>query len=1498
MRDVPNGTLTELLDTLDGDALRRGKQFEKIVKWWLQNDPARSRNIKTVWLWDEWEDRPGRDIGVDLVAELLDGTLCAIQAKCYDAERDIPKSEIDSFISAASPRTFAQRWLVATTNGLSANARRTIHDNHVTFVPLTELDAAAVTWPSNPDSLRAARKPGKAKPRPHQQRAIRDVLNGLETNSRGQLIMACGTGKTLTALWITERLEANTTLVLVPSLNLLSQTLTEWAHNTQRDWTYICVCSDDTVNKEDDQPINTTVDLPYPVTTKPSEIAHFLKSKGRKIVFSTYQSSAQVAKAQKLSGKKFDLTICDEAHRLTGKTEADYATVLDEKKIISKKRLFMTATPRTYTANAKAKAEERGVEITSMDDPHIYGPQLHRLTFGEAIKQELLTDYQVVIVGVTDPQVQELIDRRELVSVNDTVTTDARTLAAHIGLAKATKDFNLARTISFHSRIKTAAQFAEDHPKILEWLPATHKPQGTTWTDTISGDMNTGQRRTLLQQLRKDQPGRHALLTNARCLTEGVDVPSLDGVAFIDPRSSQVDIIQAVGRAIRRSTSKTVGTIVLPVLIPEHVDPDEAMSDSAFKPIWSILNALKSHDQELSDSLDKLRTELGRRGSAGDVPGKIVQDLPTDIDELIPNFTAKLRLSIIDKTTSSWDHFYGLLLRYVEEFGHASPPKPKKSKDQLAGWVVGQRQRYRKRQLTQEEISKLESLPGWKWAVLEENWDEFFDLLHQFAQEYGHAVVPQGSASRPFRGRNLAGWVNNQRTKYGMGELSADEISKLESVAGWTWDARQHQLDAGLKALLDYVSKYKTSAVPRGTKFDYLGKRIDLGSWCQSIRTKKRKGQLSTDLVHQLERLPDWRWDSRLGRWEEMYELLLQFRYEHNHLNVPMGKSARPYRSKNLAQWINSQRTRYRNEKLSKSRIHLLEQIPGWHWDSYKHEWNESYRRVKALSESDALSNVFGKQTAATSQIRAWIRAQRRKYHLGKLDAESVKLLENLPGWTWTPQDDVWERHKRLILQYVKREGGIHIPRSHIEDGFKLGELIHGYRQRINDGSADSDRAKFLTSLPGWQQDPFEESWERNFAMLQKFSLKYGHSQPTRSNDVVLDSFVQRQRMLHRKGRLSPTKTQRLSELVGWSWNPKADHWEYAFSRMVAFAKSKGGRRPKDNEVFEGFQLGTWVGVQRRIYKSGKMPLDRQRRLQNIAGWTWFPIEDEWQKSFDQLKDFSKKSKNCSPGRKTAADRDLTMWIGVQRATFRAGKMPADRIRKLESLQSWMWDPVLELWNQNYNDLVEFVAKKHRLPVKEREKEKRLSTWVSVQRSRKKKERMPPDQIAMLNQVETWAWTPFEDSWMQSMAALKRFAKQQGHAQVPQRHVEGSIALGVWVNTQRRKYGNRQLSKERIAQLESVPGWSWNPKTDQWEFKFRLLNDFFKQHGHVRVPDQYVLDGVQLGKWVGKQRSKFNRGELSRSQVKGLESLPGWTWNARALERGRTKSVPKGRRNQ
>lgn len=1270
MRNVTAGTFTELLSALDSDELRRGKQFEKIVKWWLQNDTARSRNIKTVWLWDEWPDRPGRDIGVDLVAELLDGSLCAIQAKCFASERDVPKSEIDSFISAASPRTFAQRWLVATTNGLSANARRTIHDNHVTFVPLAELEAAAVTWPTNPNALKAAKKQTRAKPRLHQQRAIRDVLKGLEANDKGQLIMACGTGKTLTALWITEHLDSQTTLVLVPSLNLLSQTLTEWAHNTSTKWSYICVCSDDTVNKEDDQPINTTVDLPYPVTTKPSEIADFLKRRGTKIVFSTYQSSAQVAKAQKLSRKKFELVICDEAHRLTGKTEADYATVLDEKKIISKKRLFMTATPRTYTAGVKAMAEERGVEITSMDDADVYGPQFHRLTFGEAIKQELLTDYQVVIVGVTDPQVQELIDRRELVSVNNTVTTDARTLAAHIGLAKATKDFNLARTISFHSRIKTAAQFASDHPKILEWLPTTHKPEGTIWTDTISGAMNTGQRRSLLQLLRRDQPGRHALLTNARCLTEGVDVPTLDGVAFIDPRSSQVDIIQAVGRAIRRSTSKNIGTIVLPVLIPDQADPDEALSDSAFTPIWSILNALKSHDQELSEELNKLRTALGRTAEPQDLPKKIVFDLPANIDSLIPNFTEKLRISVLEHSTESWEWWFGLLQQFAESNGHCRVPRKKRSRkagdestiDRLASWVLTQRMNHQQGTLSALRANRLSLLPGWVWSVHDYQWQHATDLLRNFVKREGHTAVPQKHVEDGFK---LGLWLTNVRQR--RHKISDSKIFELESLPGWTWNPDDAIWETRFEELLQLANETGTARAPnRGAG--------SIGLWIEIQRSRYKRGTLSESQTLRLKSLPGWSWHTKLDAWESAYQLLADYASTHGTCQVPVG-----YRVSgiDLHAWKTKQIGRistYTHERQRKLRA-----LPEWKEDLLEERWRERFELLARHTAKNGSADIPGNLTVSGIKLGNWVSTQRLSKAAGTLTGERQQMLESLPGWTWDPIQDRWMSSFEALQAYSNQHGHSNPPRGQKYNGQTIGKFARvqrGKKTRLH-----SSKISMLESLPGWTWSLRDTEWEQGFSLLLNYTREHGSSdvpQEASHLNFALGKWVASQRRQFWKSAISEERRSRLETLAGWKWNSSEARRTESIDQGIAalqifFSQHDHYKVPRDTSI-DGFPLGRWTNNLRQRYKTGALRPDEIAKIDKLRRWSWNPLDDNWETMFHLIAKYIAETGNADvPYSLVIKNMPVGVWVSNQRALHRKGKLSSQRSARLSILPGWSW---------------------------------------------------------------------------------------------------------------------------------------------------------------------------------------------------------------------------------
>ena len=370
-----------------------------------------------------------------------------------------------------------------------------------------------------------------------------------------------------------------------------------------------------------------------------------------------------------------------------------FGTVLDDRLIKSERRLFATATPRVYKTGLKKAAEEFGVEVVDMNDEKSFGKRFHTLTFGEAIKRDLLTDYRVLIVGVDNERIKEWIENRRLVATDTGLATDARSLAGQIGLLKAIKDWNLRRLISFHGRVKRAKEFSEDIIQVGEWLDDDHRPSSNLWAEHVSGEMPTIARRQKLKRLKNVGKDEIGLLSNARCLSEGVDVPALDGVAFIDPRSSEIDIIQSVGRAIRLSENKTMGTIVIPVFIEQTDNAEEALEASDFKPIWDVLEALKSHDDRLSDELDQLRIELGakrkRSVGASDLT-KIVFDLPTSVNE---DFAQSLRAHLVAQTTESWMFWYGLLETFVKEHGHCRVPASYKTDDgyRLGSWVQNQR---------------------------------------------------------------------------------------------------------------------------------------------------------------------------------------------------------------------------------------------------------------------------------------------------------------------------------------------------------------------------------------------------------------------------------------------------------------------------------------------------------------------------------------------------------------------------------------------------------------------------------------------------------------------------------------------------------------------------------------------------------------------------------------------------------------------------------------
>ena len=1274
-----NTSFTALLSSLAPDPLTKGKQFERLAKWWLTQDPIRSLDVKHVWLWDEWPERSGPDIGIDIVAEMFDGTLCAIQAKCFDENRDIPKSELDSFISAASQHTFQHRWLIATTDRLSANARRMLDDQHVVRILRSDLEASLDSWPASIDELNPIPQP-KSTPRPHQDLAIKDVVTGLGEQDRGQLIMACGTGKTLTALWIKETLQPKTTLVLVPSLNLLAQTLAEWAKNMSSPWNYLCVCSDDTVNKADDQPISTVGDLPFDVTTSSEQIASFLQLGGEKIIFSTYQSSAQVAKAQEGLGTTFDLVICDEAHRLTGKTDADYATVLDEKKIVAEKRLFMTATPRTYTTAVKTKAEERGVEITSMDDENIYGPVLHKLSFGEAIKQELLSDYRVLIVGVTDPQVQDLIDRRELVSVNDAVTTDARTLAAHIGLAKATKDYNLKRTISFHSRIKTADQFARDHAKILEWLPESHKPSGETWTGTISGAMNTGDRRKLLTQLRLDGEDRHAILTNARCLTEGVDVPSLDGVAFIDPRASQVDIIQAVGRAIRKSANKEMGTIVLPVLIPTESNAERALEDTAFKPIWAILNALKSHDDAFAIELNDLRTELGRTGNLKRLPSRIVEDLPSDLDSRFPDFIHQLSLAVLQQTSPSWNYWYGLLQRYQDENGHSRVVRPrilkgpKTETDALASWVNTQRSLFATGELSQERIESLNAVPGWIWSIQDEQWESAKSLLSDFVRREGHSLVPQKHVESDFK---LGFWVSNLRARYP--NLIPERIEFLESLPSWSWNPKDDQWEQRFSEIQAHSLKNGTAAISRQGPGS-------LGAWVESQRSARKQGRLPVAKEQLLESLPGWSWHTKKDAWQKGFDYLLAYSREHGTCIVPLDFKIDGFA---LGRWFRKQYSRV--DEYTEERRELLRALPGWTEDPLGQLWESRFELLLKFVQREGTSVVPSNHFEDHFALGSWVGTQRSARKQTRLDPARTARLESLPGWLWDSVQDRWTLNFEALRQFAFATGTSMPPRNEIYNEVEIGSFA--YIQRGNKRQLSSEKKKLLESLPGWSWSVTESEWNHGYSILQEYVREYGTSDVPQSRtfqNFKLGGWVSSQRNRYRKKTISEHQIQQLETEPGWSWMPKDEkrlsNFLLGITALRTYVERTGTTEIKREHLEDGFPLGRWLSNIRTRYKAGTLNQDEIKAFNSIEGWEWDPLQALWNANFqDVLLYCTSTGSSDIPYGLVVDGRSVGVWASSQRAQFRHGKLEVERVQKFAQIPNWTWDKRQRGPNTNKN---------------------------------------------------------------------------------------------------------------------------------------------------------------------------------------------------------------------
>lgn len=631
----------DVLASLD----RRGRGFEALAAWFLCNDPEWHARIKRVWRWDEWSGRWGPDRGIDLVAETHDGGLIAVQCKHYGQRHTVTKAEVDSFLSESNRSQFQERLFVMTTMRLAEGARQVLagQEKPVTLVRRDRLESAQLDWSG---FLSGGPVPWERKqPKRHQHHATDNVVRRFERESRGQLLMPCGTGKTLTSLWISERLKARRTLLLFPTLELLRQTVQVWHAEANEPFDVLRVCgdppsSDDEIAAADLSPIEAGT----PITTDPKVIAAFLELPGRRVVFATYHSSPQIAQALALVGEPLDLVICDEAHYCAGPERGALKTVLDDEKIPARKRLFVTATPTMFSPSAKEKALTVRTKVASMDDRKLFGPVLHRLSFKSAVAEGLLCPYRVVIMPVTDEEVADMVERRHNVSPDHGEhVTDAHTLAAQIACLRVMQEHECRRLVAFHPRVEQSRRFAEELGLAAQLMREDERPNEFSAAH-IDGYMTRPRRELLLRGFAGNED-RAQVLSNVRLLTEGVDVPRIDAICLVDTHRRPSAVVQAVGRVVRTAPGKEHGIVLVPVLRRDGEPLERALRRSEHRGALEVLAALVSIDTEIRNMVDAVRIELGPRRPTSVSTGTWVVDAATEVDD---DFAKAVEVCLVD----------------------------------------------------------------------------------------------------------------------------------------------------------------------------------------------------------------------------------------------------------------------------------------------------------------------------------------------------------------------------------------------------------------------------------------------------------------------------------------------------------------------------------------------------------------------------------------------------------------------------------------------------------------------------------------------------------------------------------------------------------------------------------------------------------------------------------------------------------------------------------
>jgi superfamily II DNA or RNA helicase len=1033
----------------------QGDAWEKALKGWI--NAGGHPELTKAWMWGEW---PGKlkaglkgDKGVDLVAETRDKQLVAIQVKFREDPNDpVTAPEVQKLVGSYR-KHFTLFALASNAWSATRGVSEAVGDEDAMLILREQLLESSYDWAAKKSIKRT-----KFTPFPFQKLAAENVRKALEKGGRAQIVMACGTGKTVTMLLAAEALDAQRVLVLAPTLLLVKQLRDEWISKRRpdREWASLAVCSDigDGMDASEIAP----AEFGAPPTTNPDDIAAFLKKPGRRVVFGTYASSDRIAKAQKKAGvPSFDLAVADEAHRIAGvvsakdKSERSQRVMLEEKEIKAVRRLFATATPRITGSKQTRDGDE--ILLESMDDESRFGKVAHSVTFQEAVKLKRLVPYKLVVTIVTNDEVADAVQNRRFIDVNGKPYA-ADEVATAIAIRRAYKDLGISKIISYHSRVAGARAFAD----LITQVPGRGK---APVTEHVAGSMPVNDRRQVLNRLAAaTEP---YLVTNARCLTEGIDVPALDAVAFADPRRSQVDIVQAVGRAMRRpmgTSKKMTGYIILPVYLTkkELKDPETAVEGSAFEPVLQVLRALKDHDPFMARFMAKILVAKGKKPhqKTSGIEEILEVSIGAGLDKVLARqlFNA-VQLRAVEVAADGFDIRIQLLQTYKAREGNVRVPRDHiEGGYKLGQWCLWTRQKYKQGLLSPEQSQQLESL-GFSWSPYDDDYDLGLTSLQAYIARHNDPNPPRGKMVGAF---DVGLWVHARRGDQRKGKLRADRVEELralgvsfnraEELAAETWSQ-------ALEALTAFKKRTGHLLVPAL----HQEGEFHLGRWVNNIRTKHKKHGINEQQQRQLERL-GFAWVAADVSWSKAIRLLEDYVKREGHANVPQTFRVGDVK---LGTWLNTRRKMKRKGALSAAEMTELERL-GVVWEPSKSDWISGIESLTTFIERQGRFPAGTVGSSDEAKLARWMVNKRQERRQGRLAQDRIRALDRI-GFSWDTRDEAWLDAISRLKTFKKLEGHCVVPVSYEVDGVRLGHWLSGVRGKAARGLLSAERRSELQKL-------------------------------------------------------------------------------------------------------------------------------------------------------------------------------------------------------------------------------------------------------------------------------------------------------------------------------------------------------------------------------------------------------------------------------------------------